>query len=124
MLFHCSLHLLEKKNSHITLCLTLPETLLPGSYNSLMCVLSHVQLFVTLWTVACQAPQAPLLGLFRQETGVGCRFLLQGIFPTQGSNPQRQVESLLLHHLRSYNSSISKPISILPAERTDCNLTV
>ena len=86
MLFHCSLHLLEQKNSHITLCLTLPETLLPGSYNSLMCVLSRVQLFVTLWTVACQAPQAPLLGLFRREYWSGL------IFPTPGDLPNPGIE--------------------------------
>ena len=27
------------------------------------------------------------MGFSRQNTGVGCHFLLQGIFPTQGSNP-------------------------------------
>ena len=37
------------------------------------------------WTVACQAP---LFGDFPgKNTGVGCCFLLQGIFLTQGSNP-------------------------------------
>ena len=38
-----------------------------------------------LWTVACQAPLC--MGFSRQEknTGVGCRFLLQRIFLTQGS---------------------------------------
>ena len=46
--------------------------------------LSRVQLFVTPWTVAYQAP--PSMGFFRHNTGVGCHFLLQGIFPTQGSN--------------------------------------
>ena len=41
---------------------------------------SHVQLFVTLWTVACQAPfHARILEW-------GCHALLQGIFLTQGSN--------------------------------------
>ena len=43
-------------------------------------VLSHfscVQLFVTLWTVARQAPLS---------MGVGCHSLLQGIVPTQGLN--------------------------------------
>ena len=45
--------------------------------------LSHVRLFVTLWTVACQAP------LCRgKNTGVGCHFFLQGIFPTQELNPR------------------------------------
>ena len=43
---------------------------------------SHVWLFVTPWTVACQAPLS--MGFSRQEY---CYFLLQGIFPTQESNP-------------------------------------
>ena len=35
------------------------------------------------WTVACQAPwDCP-----GKNTGVGCHALLQGLFPTQGSNP-------------------------------------
>ena len=47
--------------------------------------LSHVQLFATLWTIACRllCPwDSP-----GKNTGVGCHFLLQGIFPAQGSNP-------------------------------------
>ena len=48
--------------------------------------LSHVWLFETPWTVACTTLLHPrdFLG---KSTGVGCHFLLQGIFPTQGSNP-------------------------------------
>ena len=48
--------------------------------------LSRVQLFATPWTVACTRLLCPwdFLG---KSTGVGCHFLLQGIFPTQGSNP-------------------------------------
>ena len=48
--------------------------------------LSCVRLFVTPWTVACTRFLHPwdFLG---KSTGVGCHFLLQGIFPTQGSNP-------------------------------------
>ena len=46
--------------------------------------LSHVQFFVTPWTVAHQAP--PSMEFSRQEYGVDCHFLLQGIFLTQGSN--------------------------------------
>ena len=48
------------------------------------CILSHfscVWLFATSWTVACQAPLWDSPG---KNTGVGCYFLLQGIFPTQG----------------------------------------
>ena len=37
---------------------------------------------VTPWTVACQAPIP--MEFSRQNTGVGCHFLLQGIFLTQG----------------------------------------
>ena len=47
---------------------------------------SHVQLFATWQTVAQQAPLS--VGSSSKNTGVGCHFLLQGIFPTQGSNPQ------------------------------------
>ena len=39
-----------------------------------------------------------------KNTGVGCHFLLQGIFPTQGSNPHLlywQADSLPLSHLGS-----------------------
>ena len=46
----------------------------------------HVQLFVTLWTVAFQAPLS--MGFSRWEYWSGCHaLLLQGIFLTQGSNP-------------------------------------
>ena len=46
--------------------------------------LSCVRLFATPWTVACQA--RPSMGCMFCS-GVGCHFLLQRIFPTQGSNP-------------------------------------
>ena len=60
--------------------------------------LSYVRLFATLWTVARQAPLS--LGFSRQEFRVGCHFLPQGIFLTQGSKPSllyplpRQADSL------------------------------
>ena len=60
---------------------------------SFMCVcesLSCVWLFVTLWTVVCQAPLS--MEFSGRNTGVGCDTLLQGNFPTQGLNPG------LLHH--------------------------
>ena len=47
-------------------------------------MLSHVQLFAVPWTVS----QVPLSMEFPGEnTRVGCHFLLQAIFPTQGLNP-------------------------------------
>ena len=44
---------------------------------------SCVHLYATLWIVAHQASLWDSPG---KNTGVGCHFLLQGIFPTQGSN--------------------------------------
>ena len=45
---------------------------------------SHVRLFVILWTVAYQGPLS--MGFSKQEYWSGLHGLLQGIFPTQGSN--------------------------------------
>ena len=47
--------------------------------------LNHVRLFVTPWTVACQAPLS--MGSPGKNARMGCHFLFQGIFPTQGLKP-------------------------------------
>ena len=69
----------------------LHKELLPG-----VRVLSHfsrAQLFAPIWTTAHQASLSmPSPG---KNTGVGCHFRLQGIFPTQESN-------LHLFHLLYY----------------------
>ena len=47
-----------------------------------------------------------------KNTGVGCHFLLQGIFPTQGLNPHFlhwQADSLPLNHLGSLHPSLVLP---------------
>ena len=46
--------------------------------------LSRVWLFAILWIVAHHTPLS--MGFSRQKYWSGCHFLLQGIFPTQGSN--------------------------------------
>ena len=46
--------------------------------------LSHVQLFVTPWTIAYRFLHP--WDFPGKSTRMGCHFLLQGIFPTQGSN--------------------------------------
>ena len=64
------------------------------------CPLSGAWFFVTPWPTAHQVPLS--LGFSQQ---VGCHFLLQGIFPTQGLNPRPpnwQV-ALPLSHLGSHN---------------------
>ena len=48
------------------------------------CVLSHLWLFVTPWTVALQAPLS--MDYPGKNTRVGCHFLLQGAYLTQESN--------------------------------------
>ena len=58
----------------------------PQSERKKMKSLSCVRLIATPRTVACSRLLRPwdFLG---KSTGVGCHFLLQGIFPGQGSNP-------------------------------------
>ena len=50
-----------------------------------MCVLSRVQLLVTLWTVACQAPLS--MGLSRQEYWSGLPFPFPKDLPNPGIKP-------------------------------------
>ena len=62
----------------------------------------HVWLFATQWTVACQAPLS--MDFPGRNTGVGCHFLLQGIFLTQGLNLGLQHYRQTLHHLSRQGS--------------------
>ena len=50
-------------------------------------LLGCVRLFVTPWTVACQAPLSMGFLTPVMNTGGGCHFLLQGIFLTSGIKP-------------------------------------
>ena len=61
------------------------------------CLLNHVQLCVMPWTVACQATLP--MKVSRQEYWNGLRFLLQGIFLTQGLNPGLMHCGQILYHL-------------------------
>jgi len=99
------------------------KTIVRGKFIVLCaCVLhsfSRVRLFATLWTIAYRllCPwDSP-----GKNTGVGCHTLLQGIFPTQESNPHlwhlghcRQI-LYPLSHLESpfivINTYIKKKIS-------------
>ena len=53
--------------------------------HAVLCLVSLVQLIVTLWTINLQAPL--LVGFSRKNTEVGCHALLQGIFLIQRWNP-------------------------------------
>ena len=73
-----------------------------GYFYTCVCAqsLSHFHLCATLWIVA---RQAPLSMRFPRQEYWSCHFLLQGIIPTQGSNPH------LLHQLHC--SQIPLPLS-------------
>ena len=61
--------------------------------------------FVTPWTVACQASLS--IGFLRQNTGVGCHFLLQWIIPTQGLNLRLLHCRQSLYHWASKKATFS-----------------
>ena len=70
-----------------------------------MCSLSHVHLFVTPWTAACQAPLSMLFS--QQEFWSGVPFPTPEDLPNPGieltslAPPELQVDSLPLYHLGS-----------------------
>ena len=71
-----------------------------------LCVCMLIQLCLTLCDPKDCSPDRLLCPWNSpgKNTGVGCHFLLQGIFPIQGSNPHLlhwQVGSLPHHHLGS-----------------------
>ena len=75
------------------------------------CMLSRfslVQLLVTSWTVALQAPLS--VGFFRQDNEGGCHALLQGVFLIQGLN----WHLLGLLHLQVGSSPLAPPGEIRP----------
>ena len=80
------------------------------------CVVNHSVMsdFETPWTIAHQAPLS--MGFSRQEHCSDCHALLQGIFPTQGSNPGLLYYRQILYQLSHKGSLriwewISYPLS-------------
>ena len=69
--------------------------------------LSRARLFATPWIVACTKLLHPW-DFQGKNTGVGCHFFLQGIFPTQGLNPGLSNCRQTLYHLSHQGSLISK----------------
>ena len=56
-----------------------------------------------------------------KSTGVGCHFLFQGIFPTQGSNPGLQHCRQTLHHLSHQGSPpLKRNTAIQLIRKTTC----
>ena len=99
--------------------------------NSSLCILSHV-VMSNSWLLYGLQP-TKLLCLWDspgKTTGVGCHALLQGIIPTQGSNPSLlclsywQVESLPLSHPRKPKQFIALQLeshqnSVVPGRGTE-----
>ena len=71
----------------------IPQTEDPGRLQSACSHFNCVRLFATLWTITHQTPLWDSPG---KNTGVGCHFLLEGIFPTQRSNLHLLCLSYLL----------------------------
>ena len=82
---------------------------IPIKYTVVLCLKTNelkvliARLFVIPWTVACQAPLS--MGFSRQEY---CHALLQGIFPTQGLNPDLPHCRWILYHLSHQGSPPQK----------------
>ena len=92
----CWLFLFSRRENKFPATWGLPVT---GTYLSGMYVLlSHVWLFETPWTVACQAPLSTEFS--RQESCSGLPFLSPGIFLTQGLNSGIQNYRQILDCLR------------------------
>ena len=81
------------------------------------CVLNHVQLFSD--PMHCSLPGSPVHGIFPgKNAGVGCHFLLQGIFMTQGSI--LYLLRLLHQQVDSLPLSQKARSSLLPANVCPC----
>ena len=87
---------------------------------------SWVWLFVTPWTVQPARFLCPR-NFPGRNTREGCHFLLQGIFPTQGSNQSLlhllhwQADSLSLHHYEILESEVIQSCPTL-RHPMDCSL--
>ena len=84
--------------------------------------LSCIQLFCN--PADCSLPGSLVHGIFPgKNTRLGCHFLLQGIFPTQGSNPHLlyllhwQVDSLPMSQLAISCSRVKAPTNLVFAQK-------
>ena len=85
------------------------------NYGCCCCLVVKSNSFVMPWTVAYQVPLS--MGFARQNTDVGCHFLLWEIFLTQGLKPRLllwQAESLPLSHQGSPNVMVVTCMLLVP----------
>ena len=79
--------------------------------------LSRVGLLATPWTVAYHAPRP--WDFPGKSTEVGCHFLLQRIYPTQGSNLDLLHCRQMLHHLSHQWSVFTSVVNVYLSNK--CN---
>ena len=86
------------------------DSLVKGkAFDILMCIhAKSLQLYPTLCNpMDCSPPGSSVHGIFQERnTGVGCHFLLQGIFPTQRSNLDLPHCRWILYHLSHQRSPV------------------
>ena len=82
--------------------------------------LSHV--FVTPWTVACQAPLS--MEFSRPDYGVDSHSLLLGIFPTHGLNPCLPHGMWILYPLRHEGSPKRNEVSLIHQPKIRPNICI
>ena len=77
----------------------------PEAANPHACILGHIRLFVTLWTVSCQDPLS--VGVFRQEYWIGSLSPspTQKIKPASSVSPALQADSSPLNHQGNLSKS-------------------
>ena len=75
--------------------------------------------FAILWTVAHQAPLS--MAFLGKNTRVGCYFLFQGIFLTQGSNLGLLHHRQILYHLSHHESFFGPISSVAQSSPTLCD---
>ena len=108
----------HKPRSHSLLFLIRTMFILPcvcvGGGGVCVCVcwsFSPVRLFLTLWTVACQAPLS--MEFFSKKTWENSYSLLKRTFPTWGLNPSLQHFRQTLYHLSCQGSSYFSILTVL-----------
>ena len=69
-------------------------------------------------------PGSSVHGIFPdKKTGMGCHFLLQGVFPTQGSNTRFLFGKQILYHLTTREAQVLKYILMYGCENRTKNKT-
>ena len=78
---------------------------------------SHVQLFATPWTIACQAPLS--MGFSRQEYWSGLPFPSPGDFPNPGIKPASRMSPALAGRFFTTSDTWETYVAIISLSKRD-----